>query len=55
MTTDEAINLAQQVAPLDMVSRLIYIESKRDSCDAEDLTAWTEARDLTRNGNIYKP
>jgi hypothetical protein len=51
MTTAQALSLAQRLYPLDLSARVAYIDRKRDTCDADDLRAWTEAYDLMRNGH----
>jgi hypothetical protein len=50
VTISEALELAQQIHPLDLAARMKYIEMKRDTCDGDDLEAWNEARSITRNG-----
>lgn len=50
MTTEQALKLAQRIHPLDLVARIDYIEKQRDRCDIDDLPAWTQAADATRNG-----
>lgn len=50
MNANDALEIAQRVFPLDLVARLAYLHVRWDTCDPEDMDAWAEAIDVTRNG-----
>lgn len=50
LTVDDALRMAQEAYPLDLVSRLDYIDAMLESCEDADTQAWAEARSATRHG-----
>lgn len=55
MTVEQIIRQGQALHPLDLVARVAWLDMKADTCDADDLGAYLDALDRTRNGFERKP
>jgi hypothetical protein len=50
MDANDALEIAQRAYPYDLVARLAYMNVRWDTCNLEDMDAWADAIDVTRNG-----